>query len=36
MITISIISIIFISEACMALFPKAFDFDLGSYIVLRS
>lgn len=29
MVAISIISIIFISGACMAIFPKASDFSLG-------
>lgn len=36
MIAISIISIMFISGACKAFFPKAFDFSLGSYMVLES
>lgn len=36
MIAISIISIIFLSGACMAIFPKAFDFGLGSYMGLES
>lgn len=36
MTAISVISIIFLSGACMALFPKIFDFSLENYMVLES